>query len=1067
MATGWRSPSIWVPSELFDENVVQQLLVPASSGFTLETGAPPLAMIATNRYGSWPAVMAGRSAVDAGLTLRVGLGATPGEPVTSAEWIGPRTRMTADEVRSSYLNVLSFDEDMAGRPGLRRPQLGAVHAVLAYWTTGRVTPVTVVMPTGTGKTETMVALLLAARLHRLLVLVPSDLLRDQASETFVRLGVLQELGIVAPGALRPVVGKISSGFRSVAEAEAFAEACNVIVTTPNALTVCDPDARSALLGLCSHLFVDEAHHVVAKTWAAAKEAFVDRPVVQFTATPFREDGRHVDGQIVYDYPLSEAQRQNYFAPINYTSVIDFVDTDRELARQAVEQLRRDRDAGLDHLLLVRARSIPRVKDLLAIYQEISPEFAPVPIYYQLSERAKKAVLMAVRTRESRIIVCVNMLGEGFDLPALKVAAVHDPQKSLGVTLQFVGRLARVSSRAALGEASVFVARTEYYVDGRLRALYAENADWNQVLRDLSEAVLAEQRAISEFEAGFTSKPADLTLRSLEPKMSTVVYRTQTDAWSPESIVEFFGEENLLTVPIGLNPAEGMAWCVVTRRSTVSWGEVKTVEEVVYELFVLYFDHRRRLLYINNSANSGLFQELAERVAGHSERFTGSTVYRVMGDVARLVPTTVGVLDVHSHFRRFSMHVGADVAESFSTSEAQTKTQTNISGSGYRDGERVNISASIKGRIWTHSKAATVKHWRDWCDGVGDKLLDDSISIDDIIRNFIVPQELSARPAAVLLGVEWPWEVLAASSDQLKLAYDGQRYAMFDVDLRPRGVDDVGPLRFSVSTDAWTVGYEADFEAGQLVYRCSEPVEIELNVSRSVVVPLSVWLNRQEGLTFLLAGDRLVQDGKLYRPTESRMPFPVDRLRVLDWSDTKIRVESQGAERREDSIQAKTIRQLLEETTWDVVIDDDGSGEIADVVALKLDDDGLLIHFFHCKYAGGEPGARLADLYELCGQAQKSVVWRRGETVPFFRRLERRARQKHQRTGVTPFEEGDIHSLYRLQERAKVMRPRLEMTLVQPGLSARKVNDRQLDLLAATEAYLRNTVNATLHVWCNS
>ena len=40
------------------------------------------------------------------------------------------------------------------------------------------------------------------------------------------------------------------------------------------------------------------------------------------------------------------------------------------------------------------------------------------------------------------MVCVDMLGEGFDLPALKVAAIHDPHKSLGVTLQFVGRFAR-------------------------------------------------------------------------------------------------------------------------------------------------------------------------------------------------------------------------------------------------------------------------------------------------------------------------------------------------------------------------------------------------------------------------------------------------------------------------------------------------------------------------------------------------------------------------------------------------------------------------------------------------
>jgi superfamily II DNA or RNA helicase len=1068
MTAVWRSPDVWAATEAFGGNVVRQLLVPTSTDFALASDDEQSGLVARNRFGVWPAALPGKRGDPAVLSLRAGVGSGPGGPVVNGDWAGPRTRLAPDAVLASYTDVVSFQEGTKEQPGLRRPQLGAVHAVLGYWTTGRVAPVTVVMPTGTGKTETMVALLLAARLPRLLVLVPSDVLRTQISDTFIRLGVLHELRVAAPEAMRPVVGQISSGFRSVEEAESFAEACNVIVTTPQALLACDPDARSALRALCSHLFVDEAHHVVATTWADTREAFQDRPVVQFTATPFREDGRHVDGQIVYDFPLSEAQRHRYFASINYTSVIDFVDTDRELARQAVDQLRRDREAGLDHLLMVRAKTTKRVDELLPIYQALAPEFAPVVVYFSLSATAKKAALAAIRSRDSRIIVCVNMLGEGFDLPALKVAAVHDPQKSLGVTLQFVGRLARTSASSQLGDASVFVARTQYHVDDRLRALYAENADWNEVLRDLSEAALGEQRALGEFEAGFTSAPGEVMLRSLTPKMSTVVYRTQSDEWTPEAIVDFFGKDDLLTTPIGLNPFEGVAWWVVANRSKVSWGEIKTVEELTYELFVLYFDRQRRLLYINNSANSGLFPELAECVAGPSTRFTGPKVYRVMGDITRLVPTTVGVLDVRDHFRRFSMHVGADVAESFPTAEAKTKTQTNISGSGYRQGERVNISASIKGRIWNHSKAPTVKHWRDWCDGVGDKLLDDTISIDDVIRNFLVPEDLDARPKAVLLGVEWPWEVLASSSEQLKLSHSGRPYPMVDVDLRPRDEEETGPLRFWVGTDAWTVGYEADFTEGRLIYRCSEPDEIEVGTSRSGAFPLSVWLTERDGLTFLLDRDRLISNDKLYDPKQQVLPFPRKQLRALDWVGIDLHVESQGETKREDSIQARVIRELMQEKTWDVVVDDDGSGEIADVVALKVDGKSLLIHFFHCKYAGGHPGARVADLYELCGQAQKSVAWRsRADVAPLFENLERRARRKQQRTNVSPFEVGDIAGLYKLREQARVLRPCLEITIIQPGLSAQKASRQQLELLAATEIYLRTTANSPLHVWCSS
>lgn len=87
------------------------------------------------------------------------------------------------------------------------------------------------MPSGTGKTETMLALLVAARPKRVLVVVPSDALRTQVANKFESLGVLQELGIVSNSALRPVVGQIQHGFTDAAVAKSFAQACNIMVTS--------------------------------------------------------------------------------------------------------------------------------------------------------------------------------------------------------------------------------------------------------------------------------------------------------------------------------------------------------------------------------------------------------------------------------------------------------------------------------------------------------------------------------------------------------------------------------------------------------------------------------------------------------------------------------------------------------------------------------------------------------------------------------------------------------------------------------------------------------------------
>ena len=68
--------------------------------------------------------------------------------------------------------------------GLRPPQIGAIYAVQAHWTIN-VDPATVVLPTGVGKTETMLSILVAERCPRLLVVVPTDALRTQISEKFL------------------------------------------------------------------------------------------------------------------------------------------------------------------------------------------------------------------------------------------------------------------------------------------------------------------------------------------------------------------------------------------------------------------------------------------------------------------------------------------------------------------------------------------------------------------------------------------------------------------------------------------------------------------------------------------------------------------------------------------------------------------------------------------------------------------------------------------------------------------------------------------------------------------
>jgi len=97
-------------------------------------------------------------------------------------------------------------------------------------------------------------------------------------------------------------------------------------------------------------------------------------------------------------------------------------------------------------------------------------------------------------------------------------------------------------------------------------------------------------------------------------------------------------------------------------------------------------------------------------------------------------------------------------------------------------------------------------------------------------------------------------------------------------------------------------------------------------------------------------------------------------------ETNITRESQGTEKDAETVQWKVIDELKRDERVDLVFDDDNPGEAADVIAIKVigglkTPERVEIELLHCKFSGtGTAGARVKDLYEVCGQAQTSIWW---------------------------------------------------------------------------------------------
>lgn len=957
------------------------------------------------------------------------------------------------------------EEPNAASPGLREPQVGGIYSILAHWSASG-EPATVVMPTGTGKTETMLAVLLQARCPRVLVIVPSNALRDQLFEKFSTLGCLRQIGAIPAETPNPIVGRMRKSLRSPAEAEAFAGPSNVIIATAAVLTASSDEARTSLAGICSHLFVDEAHHVSAPTWDTIRALFADKTVLQFTATPFRQDGKRVDGKIIYNYPLGRAQERGYFRPIDFLHVDELDDSraDRAVAERAVARLREDLSKGLDHLLLVRVKRIDDTEQVQAIYEELAPEHAPVTIHSGVSTADKAARISRLHMRDSRILVCVDMFGEGFDFPQLKVAALHQIHKSLPVTLQFVGRFTRSSS--AVGDAAVVVNIADPRVDGELQALYAQDANWNSLLRRTSEGRVQKEVDLQEFIEHFSGDlPDEVPLWNLKPTFSTLIYEVDTACWSKDGFV------SPLPTPDALwhadNPVARTCIAVFARREELRWGKYRDLHDWIWRIVIGYHNEALGLLFLHTNDYKSLnCNALAKGLVGDSaELAAGPQMFRVFHGIERPLVKNLGASKTGSV--RFTMYFGTDVTSGLSQIEKAESEVRNLAGWGYEQGDRVTLGCSTRGgKAWSQG-GGPITDWRKWCDLLGRKVVNPEIDHLDVIQGFLRPVEISEFPSdRVAVQLDWGESLLRIDEIRVGIRFGDLEFKLLDVDLRILAQEPTG-LTFQIWADGAEATYrivltKEDGQSTKCSYELLDGPHISIRKGSGPWVLLSDWVMRDH-LTVMYA-DGSFSYNQFFVDAPCAGEYDATALDSWDWDDTNIRTESQGIARATDSIQARVISAITDD--FEIVFDDDGANEIADVVAIRrIESEKILICFIHCKYSSEDkPGARVDDFYAVCGQAQKSVRWKHAG----LRKMGDHMKRRHERwadKGGSRFIKGDMRMFRTLEKLSRKTGVELEVLIVQPGLSkAKAVESPEVRrLLGSTELYLRRTADAPLRV----
>jgi hypothetical protein len=197
-------------------------------------------------------------------------------------------------------------------------------------------------------------------------------------------------------------------------------------------------------------------------------------------------------------------------------------------------------------------------------------------------------------------------------------------------------------------------------------------------------------------------------------------------------------------------------------------------------------------------------------------------------------------------------------------------------------------------------------------------------------------------------------------------------------------------------------------------------------------------------------------------------IPIENLVEDNWDGVAIEKESQYIYPYvQDSIQFYFIAKIIDD--FDIVYDDDGKGEIADIIGINNLDASIDIHLYHLKYAKkGEIGNSIENFYQVCGQAQKSLNWKYRKGQDLFTHLLRRIEKTRLGQSCSRLLKGTEEDLEKLLTAAKWTKEmKFNIYIAQPGFSKNNVSNEILTLLGNTFHYLHTLGNVNLKVYCSN
>lgn len=928
--------------------------------------------------------------------------------------------------------------------GLRNAQIGAIHAISSYFTLNKAKAAMVTMPTGSGKTAVLMMTPYILQAKRILVITPSKMVRSQITDDFKDLSTLCKAGVFKSTMKKPDVTELEHTYSP----DNFEEILkyNVIVSTPRcALTLTLDDRFQDEIDI---VLVDEAHHTPAVSWTQILLNLHRAKHILFTATPFRMDRKEIKGEMIYNYPLSLAYADGIFGEIEYIPIEGIKEKDKRIALKAQKVLISDREKGFNHYLMVRTNGKDEAKSLEELYQEVT-DLRLKRIDSSMSNNTVKKCIAALKEGKLDGIICVDMLGEGFDFPNLKIAAIHSPHKSLANTLQFIGRFARTNAEN-IGTAK-FIAMNDEELEIENNHLYTNDSVWQDMVIDLSEnRTKNEEQKKKYFESysrisdGEKIDEEEISLYSIRPNCHAKVYRV----YKFDINGVFPKECNIINGPF-VNENDNTVIAIGQELSNPKWLSTDMHKNKEYMLFIIHFQKETDLLFIySQSKTEYVYRLLVEAFCDKSYKVPQYQMNRVLGNLKEFEIFNSGMQNRYNESgESYQISAGSNLGENIDPSTGKIYSPGHLFCKASYETENITIGYSTASKMWS-SSYLPIPEFVEWCDFNGKKIMNKDIKVKTNTNyDYLpLPEELTQYPSNIFMS---DFDHNSYISP-LVIENNGESDTYIELIDTKISIERIknNQIEIKISISDIEEVLSCDTEGN---YKTISGKIVLKNGSERLL--LSDYLNDYP-LRFRTTDDVLIQGKEYYKGNPDAILYDSENIVPIDWdeygTDLSLEVEDQKKYPGKKSIQ-KTLQEIIEETEeYRYIIFDHASGEIADYITVEEQKNVFEITLYHVKKMSSKNfNTSVNDLYEVVGQAVKSLIWFKTKGILLKKVGDRR------KSGHCQFLRGDYDDF--VKELRNIDKQIIgKIVVVQPSISKGNVLSNKIqEVLAAGNYYIGN------------